>query len=366
MPRLVFGFWICLACAIAAPLCAVETVQFHQRGLTNGTPLRHGGPRTVVGEILVEAQDGGLMLQSDDGRIWTIQPDQIVDRRSDDRPLVPITAEEIELRMLDEMPDGFTVYRTADYVIVHNTNEAYVREVGLLFQQLHRGFYTYWKNQRWDLPDPRFPLVALVFADRDDFLRHASEEIGQTAESVIGYYHLSSNRMTTFHVPNLERNVATIIHEATHQLAYNSGVQTRFADNPMWVSEGLATFFESPDLSNPRKWRSIGRVNQVNLARWRKYLPRRPEESLATLLADDRRYRNSASAVDAYAEGWALTYFLVKTRRQQYVQYLQRLSEGRPLAKRTKRERIEMFEDVFGTTVQQIDRALVHYMRRVR
>ena len=47
--------------------------------------------------------------------------------------------------------------------------------------------------------------------------------------------------MTTFNVPDWERNVATIIHEATHQLAYNSGMQRRYADNPMWVSEGLAT-----------------------------------------------------------------------------------------------------------------------------
>ena len=366
MPRLVFLVCLFIECSPVVRLQAVETVQFRESGLTNGAKIQENGSRSVVGEILVEAVDGGLMLQSDDGRIWSIQPDQMIDRTSNDKMLVPVSANEMERRMLSELPDGFRVFRTHDYVIVHNTTNDYVRKVGTLFQQLHRGFFTYWKNQRWELPEPRFPMVALVFATREDFLRHAKQEIGDTAMNVIGYYHLSNNRMTTYQVPNLERNVATIIHEATHQLAYNCGMQTRFADNPMWVSEGLAMYFESPDISNPRKWRSIGRVNQVNLARWRKYLPHRPEESLVTLLADDNRFRNSSTAIDAYAEGWALTYFLIKTKRKQYVQYLRLLSGGKRMEELSKRERIKMFEDAFGTTVAEIDQALVTYIKRIR
>ncbi len=361
MPRLVSPVVLLLvATAVVAccpPCWAIETVEFQTE---SGTEMK------VDGEILVEAQDGGMMLLGDDGRIWTIQPDQISSRNADEQPLRPIDADEMDRRMLEEMPKGFSVYRTSHYVIVHNTNEAYVREVGTLFEKLYRGFFSYWKNQRWELPEPRFPLVALVFADRNTFLRHGTAEVGETAKSVIGYYHLASNRMTTYNVPNLERNIATIIHEATHQLAYNCNMQTRFADNPMWVSEGLATFFESPELNNPSGWRSIGRVNQVNLARWRKYLPNRPQESLLTLLSDDTRYRSAATATSAYAEGWALTYFLIKTRRKEYVQYLQMLSEGKPLVEKTRRERVQMFEEAFDTTLAEIDKAFVAYMRRVK
>ena len=167
-------------------------------------------------------------------------------------------------------------------------------------------------------------------------------------------------------MPNLERNIATIIHEGTHQLAYNCGMQTRFADNPMWVSEGLAMFFESPDMSSPRGWRGIGRVNQVNLRRWRNYLPHRPEESLATLLADDMRFRNASTAEDAYGEGWALTYFLIKTKRKEYTAFMKRLSAGKPLATKSARERIDIFEESFGMTLTQADKALKTYMRRLR
>ncbi len=348
-----------LANVTTAP--AVETVEVRDEGKGHDGEIRE-----IVGEILVEAQDGGLMLQSDDGRIWTIQPEQIVDRQSDDEPLDPIDGDEMEQRMLEELPQRFRVHRTSNYVFVYDTDEAYVRRVGELFERLYRGFFAYWKNQRWKLPEPRFPLVALVLRDDQAFLEHAQEEIGKTAEVVIGYYHLESNRVTTFQMPNLERNIATIIHEATHQLAYNCGMQQRFADNPMWVSEGLAMYFEAPDFTNPRGWRSIGLPNRVNLARWKRYLPKRPEESLATLIADDSRLRSSNSAENAYAEAWALTYFLIKTRRKQYVAYLRRLSEGRPLATRSKRERVEMFEEAFETDLVTLDRAFVAYIQRLR
>ena len=357
MPRLVLFLsgLLCMA-ALSTVLMAVETITFR-----NGDQQR-----TEVGKILIEAQDGGVMLQADDGHIWTLQPENIVSRESSDADFESINADEMERRLLEQMSDDFSVYRTQHYLIVYNSSEAYAKQVGGLFEQLYRGFFTYWKNQRWNLPEPDFPLVALVLRDHASFLTHARDEIGETANSVIGYYHLSSNRMTTFNVPDWERNVATLIHEATHQLAYNCGLQRRFADNPMWVSEGLATFFESPDRRNPGKWRSIGRVNQVNLKRWYNYFPNRQPESLATLLADDMRYRNAATATDAYAEGWALTYFLIKTRRKEYVDYLRMLSQGKPLAEKTKRQRITEFETAFGMTLSQLDKAFIAYMRRVR
>ncbi|TWT82979.1 hypothetical protein CA13_44420 [Planctomycetes bacterium CA13] len=344
--------------SVPAQLLAVEVVQFKSEGETNA--------RSVVGEILVEAQDGGLMLLGDDGRIWMIQPEELISRDSTSQDLVPIDADTMATRMLAEMPSDFSIYRTANYLILHNTDELHARQVGSLFEQLYRGFFAYWDNQGWDLPQPRFPLVALVLKDHNSFLTHAEKEIGDAAKSMIGYYHLASNRMTTFNVPNWERNIATIIHEATHQLAYNCGLQRRYADNPMWVSEGLATFFESPDRRNSRGWRGIGRVNQVNLLRWKKYYRDRPEESLSTLLADDGRFRSASTAASAYAECWALTYFLLKTKREQYVQYLRTLSAGKPMVDRTKRERVEMFETAFGVTLRELDKDFVTYMRRVR
>jgi hypothetical protein len=354
MPRSVFLSFLFILFGIE--LRAVETVTFRD-GDTE---------RTVAGQMVVEAQDGGVMIQSDAGRIWTIYPDDLIARESDDRPFLAIDSETMEQRLRAELPQDFQVFRTPHFVIGYNSSEEYAKRVGGLYEQLYRAFHTYWKNQQWTLPEPEFPLVSLVLKDRADFLRFAEAEIGTMAESVIGYYHLGTNRMITFNVPNFERNSATIIHEATHQLAYNCGLQRRYADNPLWVGEGLATYFETPDRRNPTRWRGIGRVNRVNLARWHAYQPDRPQESLSTLLANDDRYRNSATAAAAYAEGWALTYFLIKTRRKQYVDYLRKLSAGKPARDVTEQARIDMFEAAFETTVAELDRDFLAYMRRVR
>ena len=354
MPRLVIVS--CLTVLFAASACAVETVHFREGG----------AERTVTGRLLVEAQDGGLMIQTDAGQIWNIFPDQLIDRESDEIEFQSIDADTMELRLKDQLPDGFEVFRTGHYIIGYNSSEEYARRVGALYEQLYRVFYAYWKNQQWNLLEPEFPLVSLVLKDRSEFLVHAGAEIGETAESVIGYYHLGTNRMMTYNVADFERNVATIIHEATHQLAYNSGMQRRYADNPMWVSEGLATYFEAPDRRNPNKWRGIGQVNRVNLARWRKYEPNRPQESLLTLLSDDMRYRSSATAEAAYAEGWALSYFLIKTKRKQYVDYLRQLSASKPATERSTGERIEMFQQAFGTTLAELDKEFLQYMKRIR
>ena len=354
MPRLVVV--LCSCVFLARNACAIETVRFHDG------PLE----RTVVGRVLVEAQDGGLMLETDAGRIWNVYPDKLIERTSDEAEFQAVDAATLAHRLKNELPAGFDVFQTSHYIIGYNSSEEYARRVGALYEQLYRAFYTYWNNQQWKLPEPEFPLVSLVLKDRQDFLVHAGAEIGETAESVIGYYHLGTNRMMTYNFPDFERNVATIIHEATHQLAYNTGMQRRYADNPMWVSEGLATYFETPDRRNPNKWRGIGRVNQVNLARWQKYAPNRPQESLVTLLSDDMRYRNSATAEAAYAEGWALSYFLIKTKRKEYVDYLRKLSEGKPASERTERERIDMFEDAFRKTLAELDQEFIAYMRRVR
>ncbi len=355
MPRLVLLVFV-FALLTAHACCAVETLRFK-----NGER-----ERTIVGELLLEARNGDVMVQADDGRIWTIEIKNQVERVSNDAELVAVDADTAAKRLLDELGANFAIYRTANFAIVYNCDELYARQVGGLFEQLFRGFFAFWKNQRWDLPAPRFPLVAVVLKDHDAFLEHAGAEIGDRAKSVIGYYNFETNQMTTFNVPNWERNVATLIHEATHQIAYNCGLQKRYADNPMWVSEGLAMFFETPDMRNPGKWRSIGAVNPVKLAHWRNFVRDRPSDSLVTLLSDDSRYQNASTATAAYAEGWALTYFLIKTRRKEYVEYLKTLSQGKIAAIRSPRDRIEMFESAFNATVADIDKEFVMYLRRVR
>eukprot|EP01048_Picozoa_sp_COSAG05_P041650 COSAG05_NODE_22040_length_267_cov_0.928571_1_plen_67_part_10 len=64
-------------------------------------------------------------------------------------------------------------------------------------------------------------------------------------------------------------------------------------------------FFEAPDFRSKIGWRVPGKVFELRLNRFRKYLANRPGDSLRTLLATDDRLRAPDSVDDAYAEAWA-------------------------------------------------------------
>lgn len=343
---------------------------------------------TVEGRVVVEAQDGGRLLLARDGVLWLVQPDEIVEAGTTDAPFAPFTRSELTALMLADLPQGFQVHETAHYLIFHNTSGDYVRWCGSLFERLYMAFTNYWSRKGFDIRDPEFPLVAVIFADRAQYLRHAGGELGEAAANIIGYYNLQSNRMTMYDLTGLESlraaagrgsvsvaqilslpqaaaNVATVVHEATHQIAFNSGLHTRLSDCPLWFSEGIAVYFETPDVSSARGWRTIGEVNRPRLTRFHDYLRSRPADSLQTLVAGDDRFRNANQGLDAYAEAWALTYFLINQRREEYVKYLKVLSAKPPMIWDDEATRLAEFEDAFGP-FDALDREFLRYIRRLR
>ncbi len=229
-----------------------------------------------------------------------------------------------------------------------------------------------------------------MFEDQRSYNDYARSELGDVTSSIIGYYNMETNRVNMYDLtrvesysdsrrrsnsaalvnkvlsqPRAERTVATIVHEATHQLAYNSGLQTRYADNPFWVSEGIAIYFETPDLRSSKGWRTVGGINPVNMNRFFKYLNYRPANSLQTLLQDDKRFRDSSLVGDAYGEAWALNYFLLRTRREQYVRYLKVVAAQPPLNKPDPERRLRQFRAFFGD-LEELDKEFLRYFIRMR
>jgi uncharacterized protein DUF1570 len=375
------GFALVLPLIAPSSSAALEHVTF-----------KHEGRELIVdGQLLVKAADGGLLLQAADGELWTVPPEELVKHTSDDEPFKPLTAAELGKQLLKDLPPGFELYTTQNYVICHNTSRAYAQWSGALFEKLYAAFTNYWSRRGFELKKPEFPLVALVFADKNSYATHAQKELGQGASSIIGYYSLATNRMTMFDLtgieafrrpgdrrttaaqinemlnrPEAEMTVATVVHEATHQIAFNCGLQTRYSDVPLWLSEGLAVYFETPDLGSATGWRSIGNVNRVRLTIFRDYLTRRPANSLKTLLTDDDRLRQPRTANEAYAEAWALNYFLIRQRPKQYVEYFRFLAEKPRLVWDDPATRLEEFQHFFGENLGQLDAEFLRHMSKVR
>ncbi len=358
-------------------------------GLDYVTLQRDGTRHELRGKIVVAAADGGVLLQADNGVLWTIQPEEMVARSEDAKPFVPLTREAMVSQIQQELPD-FEFYETAHFVVGYSTTKAYAQWCGGLYERLYNGFHNYWLRRGAALEEPKSPLIALVFQDKSSYAAYARAELGAAAESIVGYYSLRTNRMTTYDLtgseqfrtagpslraavrinqllsqPQAEGTVATIIHEATHLLAYNTGLQRRYADNPLWLSEGIAVFFETPDLDSARGWRSIGKINRTRLAQLQSYLPMRPANSLATLVGDDRRMSDGDTAVIAYAESWALCHFLLRRHSKAFVEYLETHAGKTPLVYDTRQQRLSVFAQHFGD-IQTLDAEFRRYLEKLR
>jgi Protein of unknown function (DUF1570) len=352
--------------------------------------IQAGQRQTLQGRILVEATAGDLLLETDDGTLWLLDSDQILSRQQRDEPFIPITQEKLAERLLAELPAGFRVHTTPHYVVCYNTSRAYAQWTSSLLERLYKAFTNYWENQGFELEEPEFPLAVLVFNDRQAYDRASRDDLPAGVGNIVGFYSLRSNRVNMFDLTGAEALraagshrgsmreinqmlsqpaavplVATIVHEATHQIAFNCGLATRYADIPLWLCEGMAVYFEAPDLASTRGWRGIGRVNYPRLTTFRENLPGWNSDSLERLVADDRRFRNPRSAADAYADAWALNYFLIKYRPREYTSYLKVLAAKRPLVPDDSQKRLAEFRENFGE-LDDLERAFLKQISRVR
>jgi hypothetical protein len=204
---------------------------------------------------------------------------------------------------------------------------------------------------------------------------------------VVGYYNLMTNRVTTFDLtgsaalarpagrataragleilssPEAAGMVATLVHEATHQMAFNGGLHRRLAPVPLWVSEGVATYFETPDLGSDRGWKGIGNVNAPRLER---FLAHHRVGGLEEIVLGDEPFRQPDQALDAYARAWALTYFLAQTRRAAFLDYLRVIARKEPLADDDVEERRRDFQAAFGVSPAELEEPLLRFMAKLR
>ncbi len=360
------------------------------------TFVSDGREHEAIGRIVIEAVDGGILLEGDDGILWTIQPREIKSRVELKEPFKPLTAEQLGKRMLATLPAGFRVHTTPHYVVCYNTSRTYAQWTSSLLERLLKAFINYWEKEGLEVHEPEFPLPVLVFANRQMYDAASREDLPGGTGNIIGFYSLRSNCVSMFDLTGTEAVrdaagsrsagtrrgsihelnqmlsqpgaiplVTTIVHEATHQIAFNCGLQSRFADIPLWQCEGMAAYFEAPDLSNSRTWRGIGRVNYPRLERFQRNLSNWNNKTFEQLISDDDRLRNPQSAVDAYADAWALNYFLIKYRTKEYANYLQMLSKKPQLAADDPTIRVREFRDHFGD-LRRLEEDFLKQMSRIK
>jgi hypothetical protein len=352
---------------------------------------RDGQSFTLTGEILVETVDGGILFRKLDGRIRVIQGDEVVSKVDNDDEVTPLTQRQMKDKILEELPEGFRVHTTKHFVIAYNTERAYAKWIGGLYERLFRGFISHWAKKRdYDLNSkPAFPLVAIIFRSKAEYSRFVESELGTPPGDMVAYYNLLTNRVTMYDLtsgllpagralkndrgineilaaPNSLDMVATVIHEGTHQLMFNTGMQTRMSDTPLWINEGLAMFFETPDLNNSNGWRAIGQVNLPRLVQFRQEFNTRPANAFESMLSVDDRFKDPETAAYAYAEAWSFNYFLLNRHSEKYVEYLKFMSTKKPLRAADAEQRLAEFKQFLGEDLAALETEFLEYIQKVR
>jgi hypothetical protein len=140
-------------------------------------------------------------------------------------------------------------------------------------------------------------------------------------------------------------------------------LQTRLAGNPKWVSEGMAIFFETPDLKSRGGWSGIGKVHRLHLNNFKNRGA--VQGVIRRTVADDTMFLQRETAAVAYSQAWALTFYLQKNKSKQYVQYMRELSELAALDEESDEQQLTRFQRIFGD-LDALEKRFLNRMMKLR
>jgi hypothetical protein len=312
-----------------------------------------------------------VFLLSRDGRLWDFNPGGAQEYRKTASDFRPLTAPMLRAQLEAELGRAYEVSNTGHFVIAHPRGQK--DQWADRFEEMYRSFVAYFSVRGFRLQQPPFPLVAIVWKNRDDFIHYTVRDGGKPSPGLLGYYSLETNRVTLFDVgsgktsaADWRQNFATLIHEAAHQTAFNTGIHNRFSPPPRWVAEGLGTMFEARGVNNSRAYTNQSdRINRERFQEFKEYrATRRKSDSLMQLIASDRAFdRDSAGG---YSEAWMLTFYLVEQLPREYAQYLARTANRPAFSDYPSAARLADFTAVFGSDFRMLEARFLRFVDSLR
>lgn len=315
-----------------------------------------------------------------------------------------------------DIPGEFNLHQTKHYTILYSGSVDDAMARGDILERGYNAYFTFMRLMRFDLNPPKQKLTVIVFDKPAQFQVYRSNELAKDHDvgNIVlqGYYHPGTNRAAFFNQTNsvayqltrkryeqladsvaaieggpdtkikltsadgeqimtkqqafdmlrsmaqdlqkqfADENQTVTLHEGAHQLAFNTGLQSRSRSYPFWVSEGMACMFETPATR-----RAIGPY-LVNEERMNTYRNARDANRLfgleALLTLNDVP---SDRLLDAYAESWSLFFFLLKRHPKEFSEYLHELSERKETFSPDDRaaKEIETFKRHFGDDLGAIE-----------
>ncbi|MBN1361118.1 MAG: DUF1570 domain-containing protein [Sedimentisphaerales bacterium] len=270
------------------------------------------------------------------------------------------------------------LYRTSHFFVLSAGGSPSLPAVGKLLESIYSRVSQAMASYGLALELRAEPLVWMCFDDRERYRRHALEVEQASPAFQYAYYSTRSNHVVLFcddlpkvrpaagraatidasvyltalegqpprgrHAsePDASERIVVLTHELAHQMAYNSGLQKRGVMYPLWVSEGLATFFEDCALSPSERLLHASRRRRLAQLRAERRLL--PLHELAVLVGPDTF---EMSMADVYAQCWGLLAFLLQRHSDELSAYLTESAQS-PLGRRSSTSLHQDFVKHFG------------------
>ena len=337
------------------------------QGPANFMMATHIDGKRLEGRPLVWDKRQMLMLGRD-GELYDFAPDEAENSRRIGKGFRGYSISEMRQKVRQEFDRSFAISTTNHFVVVHPRGEW--RAWSERLESLYRSFVHYMSVRGFEIRQPSVALVAVVFRNQAEYYRYASAGGTNLQPGTLGHYDPKSNRIFLYDASggsneDWTASADTIIHEATHQTAYNVGVHRRFAEQPRWLVEGLAMMFEARGVWDARASNTrADRINAGRLYDFKQLVAQRPEGTLKQLIASDQLFPINAQR--AYAESWLLSFFLSETRPTQYSHYLARVAARKPFSKYSARQRLADFVKVFGSDLEILDAQLKRFAEELQ
>jgi len=340
-------------------------------------------------------------------------------RLAEGRPL-PRTSQAYEQARAD-LPERFIEFETKRFIVLSDADWQWTRAQAQRLERTHHQFQRFARRLRLEPLPLRHKLVCILFADRAEYQHFAGAHDDVADPWIAGYYSPVHDRVVFYQgeanpsvvearsklrqmgtdIDSIARqaehamrqgqrenaavlrqhrqryrehllrerrrvdafaeqiSIATTVHETTHQLLFHTRIQTPRLQYPIWISEGLATAFETDDTGG-----AFGPDHE--------YAPRR--EAFEELLGDDglidlrdlvtwtRLATTDEQTVHAvYQQSYALVTWLNRCRAGQLSRYLQLMLVEPPASLGPDRYRT-LFEEAFGD-IDRLQHAWLGYER---
>ena len=352
------------AMALAIAFTAVSSVQAQAPGLVEfslaGKRKQGLALAELSSEVVILGRDGWLhSMDPRSGRNKILHIDG---------KYKPISATELRNELRREFAADFEVVATNNFLVVQPKGRG--NRWPTMFEQSHRGFVSYMNKRGITVRKGRFPMVAIVYPDESAMYREFRRQKIDVSR-VAGLYSNSSNRVMTHDGGHIQTIAATVRHEAAHQSAFNSGVHSRVADTPKWITEGIGQMFEPAAMTNSRLGTGVrDRMNRESINYILNRYPARSDErfsqDVVSLLGDDEMFNDPKTVGRAYAIAWAMMFYLAERQPQAFAGILKHTSRRASFALYKRADRIKDMQRITGLDAYDLGNKVNWYVHSLK